>query len=422
MYEAFKKNLITEMETRRDLLVIREKRRLIEPIFEVSSEDDKLYNQILSEFDRIAVRNVEKLLYDLCVKYGLEAELSSEPEKFDLVLKLNDKITCIELRNQTLFGNRHAIIRLSDRVNKSNNPVCFVYLIKDGKASRDEIARETLTFQKYVDNSEFRIILFDDLMRELFGNEELKLFRKAMATYKEEMHQAIGYQITEIFTPHNLEKLKIELEDELLNFPYTGVKEKRYDERRETDSSYQDLRDQNFKQILDVYLNRKRYKLLMGNNDFAKSFLTSEWLYKKYVFMSEMDNTFIVSGYLKSIEQLLWDIIFIVGQGRQVRDVVISEENEEQIDRTLGSLEHFITNYSNDDLMESFFGGSTHFVMRYLRTQLSDWREKYRNGYFHKHVLEDKAKIEAIRDETFFLYMLILGTIALDDTSISLLS
>ena len=170
------------------------------------------------------------------------------------------------------------------------------------------------------------------------------------------------------------------------------------------------------------FLNLGRYELLLGESDFAKSFLTSEWLYKKYFSLQELDNTFIVAGYLKSIEQLLWDIIYIIGQGRQVRGVNIEQDNFEDIDTTLGSLQYFITNYSNDDLFETAFGTSTRFVMRYLRSQLSVWRAKYRNGYFHKHNLEDKEKINLIREETFFLYLLILGSISLDSNAMLLLS
>jgi hypothetical protein len=87
----------------------------------------------------------------------------------------------------------------------------------------------------------------------------------------------------------------------------------------------------------------------------------------------------------------------------------------------LGSLQYFITNYANDDLFEPVFGNSTHFVMRYLRDQLSKWRARYRNGYFHKHNLTDRQKIDAIRDETFYLYLLILGTISLSEEELDAL-
>lgn len=74
MYQRFKRQLLDEMEMRRDIIVLNASEPSLEPIFEVSSSDDKLYLRILNEFDRIAVRHVEDLLYDLCVKYKIEAE------------------------------------------------------------------------------------------------------------------------------------------------------------------------------------------------------------------------------------------------------------------------------------------------------------------------------------------------------------
>ena len=167
-----------------------------------------------------------------------------------------------------------------------------------------------------------------------------------------------------------------------------------------------------------MFISSGRYKLLLGNSDFAQSFLTTEWLLKKYFSVEALDNTFIVAGYLKSIEQLLWRIISIIGQGRTIKNVVISQENMDDIDNTLGALQYFLSGYSNDDLFNSSFGNSKHFIMNYLRTQISDWRQQYRNGYFHKHNLTDINKISAIKEETYFLYMLILGAINLSSSEI----
>ena len=93
-------------------------------------------------------------------------------------------------------------------------------------------------------------------------------------------------------------------------------------------------------------------------------------------------------------------MIHIVGQGRQMRGITIEDNNIEDIDTTLGSLQSFIANYANDDLFENVFGTSTHFVMQYLKYQLSAWRRNYRNGYFHKNNLEDKERINTIRYDT----------------------
>ena len=47
----------------------------------------------------------------------------------------------------------------------------------------------------------------------------------------------------------------------------------------------------------------------MGESDFAKSFYTSEWLYKMNRRDDKLDKTYIITGYIKSVEQLLSSIV-----------------------------------------------------------------------------------------------------------------
>lgn len=422
MYQRFKRQLLDEMEMRRDMIVLKASEPLLEPIFEVSSSYDKLYQRILNEFNRIAVRHAENLVYDLCVKYKISAEKAVNVGSFDLRMSVNGQSCCIDLKTSPTVFNSNSYSKFINCVQKCQQPVYLVYLLKDSHHSRNEIARHDLRMHKKCDTSNLKTMLFEDFLLEQFGVNELNLFKKAMMTYKDEMHQAVGYQITEIFNSHNLAVLKTELEQDILNFEYDRVKNEKFTEIHSMDDTFRDLNNANFKNTKELFLNQKRYKLLLGNSDFAKSFLTSEWLIKKYFSLPEMDNTFIVAGYLKSIEQLLWNIIYIIGQGRKMRGITIEDDNAEDIDTTLGSLQYFIVNYDNDDLFENVFGTSTHFVMQYLKNQLSAWRRKYRNGYFHKYNLEDKEQIDAIRDETFFLYLLILGAISLDDNAMTMLS
>lgn len=422
MYQRFKKQLLDEMEMRRDMIVLKASEPSLEPIFEVSSSDDKLYQRILEAFNMIAVRHAENLLYDLCVKYKIDAEKAVNRDSFDLMMSINGQSCCIELKTSPTVFNSTSYSRFIDCVQNCQQPVYLVYLLKDNHQSRTAIARHDLDTHKKCDTSNLKIMLFEDFLLEQFGANELNLFKKAMMTYKDEMHQAVGYQITEIFNSHNLSILKAELEQDFLNFDYDRIKNDRFTEIHSMDDTFRDLNNANFRNIKNLFLNQERYKLLLGNGDFAKSFLTSEWLKKKYFSLTEMDNTFIVVGYLKSIEQLLWNIIQIIGQGRQMKGITIEAENVEDIDTTLGSLQYFIANYDNADLFENVFGTSTRFIMQYLKNQISAWRKKRRNGYFHKCNLEDKELIDTIRNETFFLYLLILGTILLDDNAITMLS
>ena len=428
MYQEFKKRLLEEMERRRDMIVLRTEAPSPEPLFEVSSVNDKLYNRILDEFDRIAIRHVEQLLYVLCKKYNVEAEMTGDIRYFDISVVIHHVRTYIEFKSVSIF-NSELLRKMIEKAKRCASPVYLVFLLKDGQQARRYLAKQEYRINETGTIPNLRIMLFEDLVLELFGREELDAFQKSMITYKDEMHQAVGYQITEIFNEHNLGTLKNELAVELQSFDYDRVKAERFAEIHSENPAFRDLYGYNFNSIKNRFISGCRYQLLLGSSDFAMSFLTSEWLNKKYFSFEEMDNTFIVSGYLKSIEQLLWDIIWIVGQGRLIRrkerqdhsgqKIPIEEERLEDIDSTLGSLNSFITDYNNSDLFESVFGNGTRFVMSYLRKQLSLWTTKYRNGYFHKHNLVRRDIIDSIRDETFFLYLLILGSIALDADALS---
>lgn len=423
MYQKFKNRLLDEMEMKRDLLVMKFPKPIYEPIFEVSSFDDKLYQKILEEFDKIAVRHVEELLCDLCEKYNIVANKTNAINSFDLEMSINGQMCFIELKAKPYIYNSFTLKKFQSMVKNCQRPVYLIYLIN--KNVNILSINKLSHIQKLDELENFHIMFFEDFILNQFGKDELLLFQEAMVTYKHEMHQIIGYQITEILNPTNLEKLKKELEHDIVNFDYMRIRNERFKELKElyaTKKIFNNLSNSNFDKIMNFYINKNRYKLLLGNSDFANSFMTSEWLMKKYFYLQEMDNTFIVAGYLKSIEQLLWKIIYYSGQGRSIKGVTIEKENEDSIDTTLGALQHFITNYQNDDLFENSYGNSTHFIMRYLQNQISMWRQQYRNGYFHKHTLQDKTKIHSIRDETFFLYFLLLGTLSLDDDMIRLLN
>ena len=419
IYQEFKRKLLNEMRLRRDMIVVGTKTTSLEPIFEISNSDDKTYNKILYELDRIALRHSKRLLADLCKDYGIDVKIDNKVTIGDLQITVNYKPILIELVTSPRTD------RLKSKVIEARNltlPIYFVYLLKDTQKSRDILAKKENALNEICKPIDIRFVLFDDLLAELFGYKELNRFRMAMSTYKEEMHQVIGYQITEMFNEHNLSLLKKELEEELRLFDYDSIRQERFMSLRADNNRFRDINDSNFAIIKTKFVEQERYQLLLKERDFAKSFLTSEWLYKKYVTLPEMDNTFIVAGYLKSIEQLLWRIICIVGQGRAVQGVIVAENNENDIDTTLGSLQWFITDYANDDLFENAFETCTHFVMNYLRAQLKDWKNKYRNGYFHKHNLKDESKIKKIRSETIYLHFLILGTIFLNENTIIRLS
>ncbi|MBS8112818.1 hypothetical protein F6P81_11505, partial [Streptococcus suis] len=65
----------------------------------------------------------------------------------------------------------------------------------------------------------------------------------------------------------------------------------------------------------------KMYLAMTGKNDFSESFISAEWLFDIYSHsMGELELTGIISGYLKSIEQLMYKIVQLnIDKGFSIR-------------------------------------------------------------------------------------------------------
>lgn len=422
IYENFRKSLISKLAVKKDTLIIKNPHH-IDSIFNIQSKDDALYSTILEEFERIAISESATLISKLCEANNVEViQQNSQRWRCDLVIKYKNENYIIEIKNTP---NLNVLVKSAGDFKEQENKVIFVSLSKRNVQSLRlmNLISNHESIRDSVKSGKFQFFVFEDFLFYLFGEKEVQRFYSGMKNYNEEMHKAIGYRITELASPDNLEKLKEELKQEICGLDYQKMK----DDRRPV-APNNDLYDDKFSQIKDSFINGK-YELLFGNNDFSKSLITSEWIYQKYISLEGLDNTFIVSGYLKSIEQLLWSIIQVKGIGRRISggvnrhtEIIITGDNDDEINQTLGSLEGFIAHASNMDLLINSLGRSKFFVQRYLKSQIDEWRDIYRNGFFHKHILDDVSKIKRIREETFFLYMLILGAIDLSDDDIAILS
>lgn len=91
-----------------------------------------------------------------------------------------------------------------------------------------------------------------------------------------------------------------------------------------------------------------------------------------------------------------------------MRVVQFTKENEDMVDTTLGALEQVIAH--NGQILDVNKYAKEHIV-----STIDDWREKQRNGYFHKHNLQSIKKVAEIRDKAIQLYFLILGSCTIKD-------
>lgn len=173
------------------------------------------------------------------------------------------------------------------------------------------------------------------------------------------------------------------------------------------------LTNEDFLKVEGKFLENKMYLAMTGKNDFSESFISAEWLFDIYSHsMGELELTGIISGYIKSIEQLMYKIVqlnidkgFSIRSNRQNgnRRIQYTKDNAEMIDSTLGSLNEFITSKEAKLALSAKVRGC-------MNHAISQWTRYQRNGYFHKHNLyKQDNKIDEIRSLTLFLYFIILG-------------
>lgn len=151
---------------------------------------------------------------------------------------------------------------------------------------------------------------------------------------------------------------------------------------------------------LSEHFLKSHYELLLiGLFDYAKSFSTSEYLYKYFKNNPLFDYTPIVSSYLKSIEQLL---SFICSNY-----AVLNSDTTDMSAFTLGKYIKYMNDASNDTI----FRPALRRVKGIIYRCLTSYRIECRNNLFHKDYFNSWNRVEMIRANTFFLYVTILGSI-----------
>jgi len=194
--------------------------------------------------------------------------------------------------------------------------------------------------------------------------------------------------------------------------------------------------------LLDFFFNKKIYSALCGDEDFAKSFLTAEHLYRQANANSTIDYSIILTGYLKSLEQLLYLLVKktmeisredlwitcsnstnlnkgngnfrkknrIINRKSKGRwQVKLIPECERYFEVSMGSLVYCLT-----DNAKAWRVSQSNIEK--IRERLLNYAKKRRNKYFHKENLYDLSEVKEIRNETIKLLVLILGSYSISDS------
>ena len=295
------------------------------------------------------------------------------------------------------------------------------------------------------------------LFKEKIGIEEYQDFITFLAGVIIEYQEFIGVKSTPKLSPFSLGRFRFEVENNLKKYTekirdYMKSEDKinsmNLSDAYGVDYGYRVIDDENKEkygkaekaskdllrnsETLNEFDEKRLYRFLIGGADFAKSLITSEYLYKQYDCDDCFDYTAIVSGYLKSVEQLLYHIAFfskdkgykIKNNGQKnkqgvypasvkigkVYKIDFVKENDGCFDTTIGSLIHFLDDNKADLLL------CEDIYKKVIIDCLNCYRVECRNDSFHLDNNYNWSRVELIRWNTFLIYILLLSCCKLGDT------
>lgn len=240
----------------------------------------------------------------------------------------------------------------------------------------------------------FKELLFDWSTEavEDFYNQFTKTVRKAVDT----ANAMISLKTVPGFTPAYLYQLRQEiipeLEKKISGYESFYVKNKNY---KATQNNSKQLIQ--YYHIPEYFLKMKLQYAFIGKSPYAKSFLTSEYLFRYFENNSMFDYTPIVSGYIKSIEQLLHVLCENFNK--------INGGKDKLNGYTLGSYTKYIEEH--DTVLRQEVRSAKDIIVACL----DSYRIESRNHLFHRDYFNKWTRVKNIRDNTIFLYAVLLGSV-----------
>lgn len=224
---------------------------------------------------------------------------------------------------------------------------------------------------------------------QYFSEQDWSTFKTEYINFTKKMEEYIGMTITKNFSPFNLNKFKRTLKIKLLNYPYQNLLK----ENIKYDNKIYTLPKQDLNFIDSNYIQKELYYHLLSDEEYAKSFITAEWLFNSMKNAMAIDLTVIAMGYFKSFEQLLFKII------KQAN-------NKFSEDKTIGEMVLYVKRNKNN----LFYDSISPYGKNYFIQSLYKYKEM-RNSYLHKNNIISFKKITDIQNATYNIIYMTLGSL-----------
>ena len=282
------------------------------PIFPIASDNYyfyKAYENLLQTY----IRNylINPILEELLTESGYKVD--SYLEKIRIYNGFNNEkienynicpFQFIFIKNNLRYGVRYTKLYDTDDIVKD--------LIKNFQIDKviilhfsDEQDFGLNQYREVINISDYSIKTF---FEEFINGNLYNCFLTTLEEVIEEMHKLIGFNTIPRINIANVTSVKLDLRETIKNIDFQLLT---YNSSKEFDS----LGRNDISNICSN-LEHGKAQVLIGESDFAQSYITSEYLYQVLVYKFnnnkleyKFDYTSVVAGYLKTIEQFLYKIL-----------------------------------------------------------------------------------------------------------------
>lgn len=365
------------------------------PIFGTTSKDyhEQIYfESYLESYTRALINGILKeMLDDLCEDYrwpefeypgvynGYTNREAEEQFDFEFV----DNIDKIGYRYTFFSQDNINILKETWKINK----IVLIPWQDDVFTCYDDPTISVVTPLEL-----FKHLFWDIPQEEVLAN--YNMYVRCIRESVEQANRMISLVTLPGFTPTYIHKTRKTITEslraEIANLSFFSVKNRKY-QNREINSKLL-IEKYNLHQL---FLDNHYEHALVGTSPYAKSFMTSEYLYRYFKDNPLFDYTPVVSGYLKSVEQLLNAICSSFCNAQQIKAKIRSY--------TLGKCIFFLGKH--DEILRQEIRPAKGLIVDCLKS----FGAESRNHLFHKDYFNDWDRVDTIRKNTMFLYAVLLG-------------
>lgn len=284
----------------------------------------------------------------------------------------------------------------------------------------DYISESLKQYESYVSLESF--------FEKYFSLEEYRLYIHMTRKAVKQANEIIGLRTVRTMSGQNLSKFKETILSEYASISYQYMY---YGFSEKSSKPWDYISEYDYGILNDSFIKNKIYQAFCGKENFAKSFVTSEYLFRTVGEKELFDYTSVICGYTKSVEQLMYKLLQInlaypSNKKLWIKPSVakdnippsVKAEKNPNYEWLLIPFKKEYEKYFNKimlspmiDFLEHNWNGwkVSNTSKNYIIECLRDYARSCRNEHFHKDNIYDFKTVERIRNNTILVFYYLLG-------------